>query len=313
MRIAFGLARRIVILLGAGLLAQTPGRSSDQNSGEETFISGGGRLTVSLSPSLGQKPADVLAWVHLAADAVTAYYRRYPVSAVHIFVSPRLGEPVNSGHEYDGRRIVIHLAPGATPKDLRRDWMLTHEMFHLGFPSLDSRYHYLEEGLSDYLEPLARARIGQVSERKVWKDFIEGMPNGLAKPDDGGMDGTRDWGRTYWGGCFFWLLVDLDIRQRTKNARSLDDAIRAIVDRGGTGGNDWSLARVVEVGDAATGTDSINKIHLQLGPAPFDPHLEDLWRSLGVREDRGRINFDESAPLSAICRSMTGSKLSQRQ
>jgi len=308
MKIAFRLARRLTIFLAAGLLPAISGQSPDPGAIEETFVSGGGRVTVSLSPSLGQKPAEVLAWVGLAAKAVTAYYGRYPVSAVHIFVAPRAGDPVNSGSEHVGRIIIIRLDPEATPEDLKRDWTLTHEMFHLGFPSLDRSYHYLEEGLSDYLEPLARARVGQLSARKVWKDFIEGMPNGLPQAGDAGLDGTRDWGRTYWGGCIFWLLVDLDVRQRTKNARSLDDAIRAMVNAGGTGGSDWSLERVMDVGDAATGTDSIHKIHLLLGAKPFDPHLEELWRKLGVREERGRIAFDETAPLAAMRRSMTQSK-----
>jgi hypothetical protein len=224
---------------------------------------------------------------------------------VHILVAPRRGEPVNSGSEHDGRRIIIKLDPGATRDDLRRDWMLTHEMFHLGFPSLDPDYHYMEEGLSDYLEPLARARQGQVTAQRVWKDFIEGMPQGLPQSGDGGLDGTRDWGRTYWGGCIFWLLVDLDIRQETGNIKSLDDSIRAIVKAGGTGDADWSLERMIHVGDGATGTGSIGKIHQLLGLLPYDPRLEQLWRKLGVREERGRILFDDTALLAKIRRSMT--------
>jgi hypothetical protein len=135
------------------------------------------------------------------------------------------------------------------------------------------------------------------------------MPHGLPKAGDGGLDGTRDWGRTYWGGCIFWLLVDLDIRQRTGDRLSLDDAIRAIVRAGGTGGSDWSLERMMQVGDAATGTGSIRRVHDRLGRAAVDPHLDEVWRTLGVRERLGVVSFDDSAPLAAIRRAMTAPAL----
>ena len=272
---------------------------------EETFNAGGARISVSLDPSLGQTPAVVMDWVHLAAEAVIGYYGQFPVPNVQIFVAPRHGQSVNSGSEHEGRRIVIKLDPGATPEDLRRDWMLTHEMFHLGFPSLNRAYHYMEEGLSDYLEPLARARKGQITAQRAWKDFVEGMPRGLPKSGDAGLDGTHEWGKTYWGGCLFWLLVDLDIREKSGNARSLDDAIRAIVAAGGTGDVDWPLDQMIAVGDRADGTASIERIHQLLGAKFSDPHLDQLWLKLGIREDGGQILFDDTAPLAKIRRSMT--------
>ena len=276
---------------------------------DQTFKAGASQITVSIAPSVSQKPEDILHWVHLAADAVTSYYCEYPVPAVHVSVKAGGGEPINSGHEHAGRFISISLDRKATARDVRHDWMLTHEMFHLGFPSLDRRYHYLEEGLSDYLEPLARVRIGQISEQRVWRDFIEGMPNGLPKVGDGGLDGTEDWGRTYWGGCMFWLLADMDIRQRTHNAKSLDDAIIAIVTAGGTGGSEWSLDKVIQTADTATGTDSLRKIHQLLGVERYAPPLNKLWDRLGVRENSdGQIIFNPTAPLASVRQALTARK-----
>jgi len=195
----------------------------------------GGTITVAIDTGLTAKRTDLRHWIDRAVAAVTHYYGEFPVAALRLEVRMRAGEPVNSGREFSGRLIRIHVDPAVTATDLNRDWMLTHEMFHLGFPSLDPAYHYLEEGLSDYLEPLARVRLGQTRPTQPWQDFMEGMPQGLPKPGEGGLDGTRDWGRTYWGGCIFWFLVDLDIRQRTGGRLSLDDAIRAIVRGGGAG------------------------------------------------------------------------------
>ena len=64
---------------------------------------------------------------------------------------------VFGGTAYGGELIRIHLGREIRPTDFKRDWELTHEMFRLGFPEVDEDYHYMEEGLSDYLKPLARA------------------------------------------------------------------------------------------------------------------------------------------------------------
>ena len=42
--------------------------------------------------------------------------------------------------------------------DLEQDWVMTHEMCHLAFPSMDEKYVWLGEGLASYLEPLACER-----------------------------------------------------------------------------------------------------------------------------------------------------------
>jgi hypothetical protein len=294
------LAFLFLVGLGGGLAGRVQAR-------EETIPVPGGKIAVAIDDSLAASAPDLRRWIDRAATAVGRYYGRFPVTALRLEVRARPGDPVSGGREYEGRFIRIHVDPAVTDTGLRHDWMLTHEMFHLGFPSLDPAYHYLEEGLSDYLEPLARARAGQTRPTQPWKDFIEGMPQGVPVAGEGGLDGTRDWGRIYWGGCIFWLLVDLDIRERTGNQRSLDDAIRAIVAAGGTGGSDWTLERVMRVGDAATGVDSIRRFHDHWGPHAVDPHLDSLWRKLGVAERGGIIVFDDSAPLAALRRALTQS------
>jgi len=268
------------------------------------FIIGGADISVRIDPELPQAPSEIETWVRDTAETLVAFYGKFPVPAVVINVVRRAGNPVNSGVEYDGRRIDIGLDPAAASADLQADWRLTHEMFHLGFPQVARRYHYLEEGLSDYLEPIARARLGKLTERKVWRDFMDGIPQGIPSAGSGGLDGTRAWGPTYWGGCLFWLLVDLDIRQRSGNAHRLDDAIRAMISAGGNGGTFWHLEKVIAVGDAATGTGSIQRMHERFGRAWSDPELDELWQKLGVRIEHGALIFDDAAPLAAIRRSI---------
>jgi hypothetical protein len=204
-----------------------------------------------------------------------------------------------------GASIVLHMGRDMTEKDLADDWVLTHELTHLAFPSLPRRYGWLEEGLATYVEPIARARIGALSTEEVWRGFVLGLPKGLPEPGDRGLDRTPTWGRTYWGGALFCLLADLKIRSATQNRRSLDDALRGILDAGGNDAIRWDLDRTIEVGDRATGVHVLRDLHGQMGSQPIPVDLSALFRQLGVKLKGGVLTFDDNAPLAAVRRSMT--------
>ena len=115
------------------------------------------------------------------------------------------------------RRSRSPSAGQAHSSDFTDDWVLTHEMVHLAFPSVPEEHHWIEEGSATYIEPIARARAGDLTPEKVWGDLVDGLPQGLPQPGDRGLDFTPTWGRTYWGGALFCLLADIEIRKRTAN------------------------------------------------------------------------------------------------
>jgi hypothetical protein len=139
----------------------------------------------------------------------------------------------------------------------------------------------------------------------VWREFVEGLPQGLPGPGDRGLDLDHTWGRTYWGGNLYWLLADVRIREQTGNRRSVDDAIRAILNAGGDGGADWSLERVLKAGEKATGTTVLKDLHEELGDKPGNVDLDALWKKLGVQYERGLVTFDDTAPDSKIRAAIT--------
>ena len=116
----------------------------------------------------------------------------------------------------------------ATLADLNDDWELTHEMIHFGFPSVEGRHRWIEEGIATYVEPIARAQVGRLTAEQVWGGMVDGMPQGLPAPGDQGLDYTHAWGRTYWGGAIFCLLADIEIRKQTGNCHGLRRAMWAI-------------------------------------------------------------------------------------
>ena len=116
-------------------------------------------------------------WVDMAARAVGDYYQRFPVPDVDIAIDTRdAGGRIHHGVTYRGRRITIELGGDTRVEDFPRDWELTHEMLHLGFPLLEDQYAWMGEGLSDYVEAIARARLGTLPPSILWRDLIEGLP-----------------------------------------------------------------------------------------------------------------------------------------
>jgi hypothetical protein len=263
----------------------------------------------SIEVTLPDEPFEVpeavlLGWLSDSAKGVASVFGKFPVSRASIELSPRPGHGIG-GTTYPSHEIDIRLGRAETAEDLAHDWVATHEMVHLGFPSLARRHHWMEEGLATYVEPLARARRGGMTEAQVWGDLTSGMPKGMPEEDDKGLDFTPTWGRTYWGGAIFWLLADVQIRERTKNARGLPDALRGIVAAGGTIDASWSIDKVVDTGDRATGVPVLRELYEKMKDKPSPVDLTDLWKKLGVVGRGESVTFDDKAPLAAIRRAVT--------
>jgi hypothetical protein len=242
-----------------------------------------------------------------SAEAVTAYYGQYPVTHLEIDVRFHPGHGVNSGKAFgwNGARIAVSVGEASTAADFANDWVTTHEMVHLAFPSVDERHHWIQEGQAVYIEPVARARIGELTAEKVWGDMVDAMPQGLPKEGDRGLDYTHTWERTYWGGAIFCLLADVEIRKRTHNQKGLEDALRAILASGGTIESEWSLERAIEIGDRAVGVPVLHELYEQMKATPVSVDLNSLWQKLGVERHNGETRFDDTAPLAPIRRAIT--------
>jgi hypothetical protein len=259
--------------------------------------------------------AELLAWVEKAGRAVADYYGGFPVPEVELMV--HLGRPghISGGRTYGDRgraRIVIGVGQATTPVDLRENWVLVHEMVHLAFPSMTG-HEWIEEGLSTYVEPLARARAGLMPSDEIWRWLLWGVPKGLEAIRKDGLDDSRSWAASYWGGAAFCLLADVEIRERTSHRRSLDDALRGIVRAGGNVTATWTLSRALEEGDRATGVPVLVPLYAKMRTGAPEVDVDALWRRLGVASRGDRIVYDDAAPLAAVRKGITdGSKGGQQ-
>jgi hypothetical protein len=302
-------------LLTIAATATLLGAQSGMQLSPQQIHVGDSTIDVSFGPGALDLPEPkILAWITNAANSVAAYFGRFPVAHARILVRPVEGRSgVFNGTTWGNRGSAdaftrISVGQLTDQKDLDDDWMMTHELVHMAFPDVegeDRAHHWIEEGMATYIEPIARAQIGLLSIDRVWGDMAKSMPQGLPRDGDQGLDHTHSWGRTYWGGAIFWLMADVRIREETGNKKGLPDAMRGIMNAGGTLDHEWPIERLLETGDKAVGCSVLEDLYSQMKAAPVQTDLNALWQRLGIQVDHGVVKYNDRAPLAKIRKAIT--------
>ncbi|HKV25063.1 MAG TPA: hypothetical protein VJN93_10780 [Candidatus Acidoferrum sp.] len=272
-----------------------------------TLMIGGSRIDVTMDTSDAPLPQpEVLQWVKHAAESVAAYYARFPVPHLTLRIVAFDGSGIRHGMTWprDGGLIRILAGSKTSPEEFAEDWMLTHEMVHLAFPSMDDNQHWIEEGSATYVEPIARIQAGHWTAMQMWHDLVRDMPKGEPQPGDEGLDHTHTWGRTYWGGALFCFVADVEIRKQTKNQKGLQDALRGVLDAGGNITADWDLDKTLQVADHSVGVDVLEKLYAEWKDKAVAVDLPALWKQLGVESSAGAIVLNDGAPLATTQRAI---------
>jgi hypothetical protein len=267
----------------------------------------GARVDVALGPGkMGLTDDDIVAWAEKCQRAIVGYYGKFPIKeALLIFIAGRGGMGEGKTLGGGGGAIFMRVGERATKESIANDWVLTHEMVHLTFPTLPRRTHWAEEGVATYVEPFARARVGTLSVEEAWKGVVEGVPQGLPEKGDEGADNTHTWGRTYWGGALFFLLADVEYRRQTHNQTGLEHALRGINDAGGNSAVRWSPEATFAAADKAVGVPVLLPLYQSWKDKPVTPDLPKLWKDLGIVYANGKLSFDDKAPDAAIRKAIT--------
>src|SRR5277367_6262803 len=305
-RLAKHFCAAILALLIVWLAAATAFTADEMTS---TIVIGNSRIDVNIeSGSMQASKEDLLKWVRWAAESVTAYYGRFPVPQLLLRIVPSDGKGVRNGRTFgreNGGFITIHVGSETSTSGLSGDWMLTHEMVHLSFPSVAENHHWIEEGIATYVEPIARVRAGHLDANQMWFEVMRDLHQGLPAAGDEGLDHTHTWGRTYWGGALFCFLADIEIHRETGNKKGLEDALRGILNAGGDISHDWELEKALTIGDQATGVPVLQNLYAKMKDQPYNVDLPALWTQLGIERDGNAVRFRDTAPLAKTRDAMT--------
>jgi len=302
----------ILLLVFAGSLPVGSPYAADPeieflNDTESAFEMGGSRIVVEIRDSVLRGKKDMLLdWVVYSAETVTRYYGRFPVDKLHIKVQVAGGHAVRFGQAFGGDSPFVRVVVGehVNAEALRRDWIMVHEMVHLAMADVPEANRWWLEGLSTYVESIARAQSQHLNEEFIWRNFIERMPQGLPKSGDRGLDRTPTWGRTYWGGAMFCMLADVEIRKLTDNRKSLQDALRGVLASGYSMQASATPMQIFEAADSAVGVDVLVPMYQRMKGDPYPVDLDKLWRELGISVDNDAIVYDDDAPLAYIRKAM---------
>ena len=290
------------------LVLSRPSQERDDAQMRFQLAAKGSKIDVEVGPGdLMVSGEELKRWVQNAADAIVAYYGRFPVPHLRIQIEPSGGNGIRGGKTFGrgGGLIVVHVGSQTPGIELASDWMMTHEMVHLTFPSMADEHHWIEEGIATYVEPIGRIQAGQMEPAEMWRDLVRDMPKGEPRAGDKGLDHTHTWGRTYWGGALYCLRADVEIRRQTQNAKGLQDALRGILDAGGDIREDWELRKALETGDRTTGTHALMNLYEEMKDKPVEVELDSLWKQLGVKAENGKVTLVDDAPLAGVRRAIT--------
>jgi len=258
----------------------------------------------------GMSDEEIREWVGDAAQVVTPLFGRFPVDRSTLFVVPAKGEDeVVFGKVLSlaGASVVLVVGDKMPAAARHRDWVLVHELFHLGFPTFRGEGRWLGEGLATYYEPILRARAGWTTEPEVYRQFARNMPRGVpARGSSGGLAHRDDLDSIYWGGALFCFAADVRIREETRGKHSLDDVIRAALARGGDATKVWTVAEVVLLGDAVTSTHVLSTMYDRYAARGERIDLDGLFASLGVDREGTAVGLDEKRPLAWVRRQIVG-------
>jgi hypothetical protein len=250
----------------------------------------------------------VLEWVHEAASGVARWYGGFPVRDVRVRfkwqTSARFGFGFGFAERHPHARVTLKVGAAVRASDLRTDWVLVHELLHLGVPAVPDESHWFSEGVATYAEGFVRAQMGWITADERWRELLQRLPDGQPKAGDLGLDRTKTWARTYWGGALFCFVWDVQLRRATGNQYGLADAMRAVIDQWGSIRTPHDMAKVTRVADKALGVTVGEALYQSWSRSPIRADLTGLWSSLGLSLKGSRVVRDVSAPSHATCQRM---------
>jgi hypothetical protein len=251
--------------------------------------------------------AALLGWIEQSARAVAEFWGGFPVERALLVVLPVRGrDGVLFGKVLPESSPGIALLVGQhTPAaKLYADWVLVHELFHLGFPSFNAEGKWLDEGLATYYEPLISARSGWKTELAVWTEFVRAMPQAVHAGSVGALEKSSSFREIYWGGAIVAMLADIEARTRSGGAQGLEHGLRAVLAAGGNASEVWSLQRVVGLIDSRYDAPLLAPLMRTHAHARAAVDLDQLWTRLGVERGAAGVVLRDDAPLSSIRKSV---------
>ena len=249
-----------------------------------------------LADGLSLSDDGIIAWIERFAGFTARFWAGFPSDRLLIAIvgDGRLGDPFGRVRGGGGPTMMLRLANRETAEFLAtKDWVLTHEMIHLGAPFAQGRPPWFMEGMATYLEGLIRALGGATPEQQVWDGWTRFMPTGAYGLNVAGLEGG---GHPYWTGALFFLLAHTTYAEAGLS-NGLTTCFRAIRADLGDAANRATVEMLIDACDRAVGLPVLANLKRNYSaPTAFD--LSALWQKLGVeRVASGSLLIESGSDL----------------
>lgn len=280
----------------------------------------GGRLRIHLLQ--GEQPyaeQAIAEWVADTVATVRLAYGRFPnpnasVTVIPVGKNTRSNNPVIFGRlvRDSGESVELLVDEHAPIEEFAGDWTAVHEFSHLMLPYVNPAQRWISEGFAQYYQNVLLARAGHYSEAFAWQKLYEGLQRGQASmpeasPNEAARGGNRDARmKIYWAGAALALRADVELRRRSNGQESLDSVLSRLEACCLPSATSWSGTQLMRKLDTLTDLPVFVKLYDQIADTAGFPDTTALFADLGVRVTSGDVKLEESAPLAALRRSISG-------
>lgn len=245
--------------------------------------------------------ANLRRWIAHSAGLLDQVSGGLPVASVQVLVVPLpggAGGPVPWGQNTraGGGGVHFFVHPQLPYQDFIDDWTAAHEFSHLLHPYFGNRDRWMGEGLASYYQNVLRARAGDLRADQGWERLLAGFERGRNDPAQAlalsevaqTMRQRHAFMRVYWSGAAYWLAADVDLRQRSGGALTLDDALTRFARCCLPARQQWSAMAFAERLDQLTGYPVFAERARAAAAAEHFPDLDPLYQTLGLKLDANR-------------------------
>lgn len=288
---------------------------------QQTLARDGRVLEVHISSEFTPVQRDnLVAWIDFISGALRHVYGHWPRQRWRVSVVPAsaaASDPIPWAQvKRDGiDHVEFFTAPQATTEQLKAAWTGYHELAHLLIPYRGWGDLWFSEGLATYYQGLLQARAGILTEQQAWQGLLDGFMRARAEEQFDGqslrevsarMRKKGGFMRVYWSGAWYFLALDIRLRQQSGGKNNLDMALRKLNDC--CADQHLSVRQMVSKLDELNGVLLFEQLYNKVETSTRMPDFDTLFASLGVTVEDGKVTLQEEGPGARLRQQMAQPK-----
>ncbi len=311
--------QKLLLLIVTTLLATATMASTSDALVIEAPVPGAILHITIAQPIDDHKARQFVTWLQAVAGSVSSVYGRFPNPSPRVLVIPTgqrtwggdsavpFGRVTRQGEE----SIELYVDANRPIEEFYANWTATHEFSHLLLPYLDEQHRWISEGFASYYQNVLMSRAGHYSPTEAWQYLYEGLERGRASrpdltPNEAAAAGIRQARmKIYWSGTAIALLADINIRERSGNAESLDRVLGRLQQCCLPSKRTWSGSELFAKLDSLLDEPVFMPLYRQHAQTAGFPDVKAALQRLGVDIDDNQVQLRADAELADVRRAIT--------